>query len=293
MLREKCKVIVQTEWDGRRVDAMIALHAFRSAASIERFGERFPERGIALVLTGTDIYGESGRTAEAARSMAIATRIVALQPDALDRLPGPARSKAEAIFQSAAALPRQAKPRGRLDCVAAGHLRAVKDPSTLFAAFRLLPEGLPIALHHFGEALEPALGEEAAALQAHDPRYRYRRGQSHARVRAAIQAAHLLVHPSRAEGGANVIVEAVTSGTPVVATRIPGNVGMLGKRYSGYFEPGDAAGLARILQRALREPAYLARLREQCARRRSLFRPAAEARAVHRLVARLLAHGAA
>jgi glycosyltransferase involved in cell wall biosynthesis len=163
----------------------------------------------------------------------------------------------------------------------------VKDPATLFAAVRLLEPDLPIRIRHFGAALEPTLGDEAAALHAHDARYRFHGAQPHPRVRAAIQAAHLLIHPSRAEGGANVIVEAVTSGTPVIASRIPGNVGMLGARYAGYFEPGDAAGLARLLHRALREPAYLERLCRQCAARRALFRPAREAAALRRLLAEL------
>jgi putative glycosyltransferase (TIGR04348 family) len=293
MLREKCKVIVQTEWDGRAADVLVALHAFRSAGSIARFHEHHPDRPVVLMLTGTDIYGDMGQTAEAVRSQEIATRIVTLQEDALVSLAPALRAKAEVIFQSAPPLPRKAKPKGRLDCVAAGHLRQVKDPATLFAAMRLLPPELPIRLRHFGAPLERNLGDEAFALQAHDRRYLYLGAQPHARVRAAIQAAHLLVHPSLAEGGANVIVEAVTAGTPVVASRIPGNVGMLGKRYAGYFEPGDALGLAKLLRRTLREPAFLARLREQCAQRRPRFRPATEARAVRRLVAELLAQGAA
>jgi len=107
-------------------------------------------------------------------------------------------------------------------------------------------------------------------------------------VRSAIKAAHILIHPSLMEGGANVVVEAVTSGTPVLASRVSGNVGMLGARYPGYFEPGDAAGLAALLVRALKGPAYLARLRSACAKRRTLFHPAAEARAVRRLVAEML-----
>lgn len=293
MLRASSKVILQTEWDGRPADILIALHAFRSAGSIARFRERFPERPIALMLTGTDIYGDMGGTAEAARSLERANRLVLLQEDAMARLAPPLRAKAEVIFQSAEPLPRKAKPRGRLDCVAAGHLRAVKDPATLFAAMRLLPPALPIYLRHFGAALDEGLGQDAAALQAQDARYRYHGAQPHARVRAAIQSAHLLVHPSLAEGGANVIVEAVTAATPVIASRVPGNVGMLGKRYSGYFEPGDARALARMLRRALEDPQRVAHLRAQCAERRPLFRPIAEERAVRRLVARLIAQGGA
>ena len=288
MLRDGCRVIVQTEWDGRPADAMVALHAFRSAGSIARFHERHPDRGVAVVLTGTDVYGDLGRTDAARRSLQVANRIVTLQEEALAILEQPLRAKGETIFQSAPLLRPKAKAKGRLDCVAAGHLRQVKDPATLFAAVRLLPPGLPIHVRHFGAPLETSLGHEAFALQAHDRRYTYLGAKPHGRVRAAIHAAHVLIHPSRAEGGANVIVEAVNSGTPVVASRIPGNIGMLGKRYSGYFDPGDAAALARMLQRALREPAFVARLREQCDSRRPLFRPATEARAVRGLVAALL-----
>lgn len=268
---------------------MVALHAFRSAASVARFSERCPGGPIAVMLTGTDVYGEMGKTPEAARTLDCATRIVTLQEEALDRLEPRWRAKAQVIFQSARALRPAAKPRGRLDCVVAGHLRAVKDPLTMFEAMRRLPPDLPIRVRHFGAPLEPQLGEAAFALQATDRRYRYHGAQPHGLVRSAIKAAHVLVHPSLAEGGANVIVEAVTAGTPVIASRIPGNIGMLGKRYPGYFEPGDAGALAKALMRALREPAFLARLRSGCADRRALFSPAAEARAVRSLVARLLA----
>jgi hypothetical protein len=68
---------------------------------------------------------------------------------------------------------------------------------------------------------------------------------------------------------------------------------MLGPRYSGYFEAGDAAGLAKLLRLALREPRFLKRLRDECASRRPLFRPAVEARAVRRLVAGMLLQGRA
>ena len=272
---------------------MVALHAFRSADSIARFSDNRPGRPVALMLTGTDIYGEMGRTAEAARSLELANHIVTLQEDALSLLPARWRRKARVIFQSARAMRAKAKPRNRLDCVVAGHLRPVKDPRTLLAAVRLLPPGLPIRVRHFGAPLDLALGEAAFALQASDRRYRYHGARPHGVVRDAMRSAHVLVHPSLAEGGANVIAEAVMAGTPVIASRVPGNVGMLGRRYAGYFEPGDAKGLAALMQRALREPGYLARLREQCGRRRPLFAPAAEARAVRGLVAEMLAQGGA
>ena len=44
-----------------------------------------------------------------------------------------------------------------------------------------------------------------------------------------------------------MILEAVRCGTPVLASRVPGNVGMLGAHYEGYFPHGDAAVLAALL----------------------------------------------
>jgi glycosyltransferase involved in cell wall biosynthesis len=93
------------------------------------------------------------------------------------------------------------------------------------------------------------------------------------------------------EGGAHVVMEAVCSGTPVLASRIAGNVGMLGAGYEGYFEHGDAAALAKLLlacryAQPADDPAHfgLARLRAQCALRAPLFAPETERRAVEQLV---------
>lgn len=93
-----------------------------------------------------------------------------------------------------------------------------------------------------------------------------------------------MVISSVIEGGANVIIEAVTAGVPVLASRIPGNIGMLGRDYNGYFAPGDCRELARLLDRASRDPAFLSLLQRQCARRAPLFAPAREQAEVIRLV---------
>jgi glycosyltransferase involved in cell wall biosynthesis len=169
-----------------------------------------------------------------------------------------------------------------------GHLRPEKDPLTLFAAVRLLPPGLPIRIRHVGMALDAGLGAEARALQAMDSRYRHVGPLPHGLARVALQRAHLLVHPSRMEGGANAIVESITAGTPVIASRVSGNVGMLGASYEGYFEPGDCVALANRLVQAFEAPSYLRALAAQCRARIALFSPAAESRSVGRLVAELV-----
>jgi glycosyltransferase involved in cell wall biosynthesis len=91
------------------------------------------------------------------------------------------------------------------------------------------------------------------------------------------------------EGGANVIVEAIVSGTPVIASRISGNIGMLGGRYPALFRTGDAAALAAMLAHACMEKRFLRTLSEACDARKPLFRPAKEAAAVRALVRQLLA----
>jgi glycosyltransferase involved in cell wall biosynthesis len=86
------------------------------------------------------------------------------------------------------------------------------------------------------------------------------------------------------EGGANVVIEAARSGTPVLASRIDGNVGLLGESYDGYFPLDDASALASLLQRLRDEPAMLLDLQRQCDARAPLFDPAHEAAALHALI---------
>jgi glycosyltransferase involved in cell wall biosynthesis len=59
------------------------------------------------------------------------------------------------------------------------------------------------------------------------------------------------------EGGAHVVIEAIRSGTPVLASRIDGNLGLLGDDYPGCSTWGDDAALAALLEQARDDPAML------------------------------------
>ena len=142
-------------------------------------------------------------------------------------------------------------------------------------------------LDHIGAALDPALGAAAAGLAAVQPNYRWLGGLPHAAVRGHIQRAHVLVHASRLEGGAHVVTEALRSGTPVLASNIAGNLGLLGLGYSGVFEAGDAASLAALLTRARDDAAMLPALQHEAAARAVLFSPQAERAALLTLLATL------
>jgi putative glycosyltransferase (TIGR04348 family) len=289
MLRDRYTIIVQTEWSGEPADALIALHARRSAASVALYREREPQRKLAVVLTGTDLYKDLPGSAEATRSLDLADFIVVLQEDAPHLLPAAWRRKAQVIFQSAPALAPRRRGTQRLDCVVVGHLREEKDPRTLFRACALIAPHVDLRIRHIGAPLDPDLGQEARALALRDPRYRYSGPLPRGLTRAAIAAAHVLIHPSVVEGGANVIVEAVTAGTGVIASRISGNVGMLGQDHPGYFAAGDERALARLLVRAWEDRAYRRALLAASARRKPLFAPGKEQRAIRALVKSLLA----
>jgi putative glycosyltransferase (TIGR04348 family) len=288
MLRDRFRVIVQTQWNGEACDAMVALHARRSAASISRFAAAGGSRHLAVVLTGTDLYEDLSHSAAVPRSLDAAHRIVVLQEEAMRSLEPRWRRKACVVLQSATPLRTLRKTKKALHCVAAGHLRREKDPRTLFAAMRLIPRELPITLRHIGAPLDASLARAARKLAREDPRYRYSGPLAHGLTRAAIQSAHLLVHPSVVEGGANVISEAITSGTAILASRIAGNVGLLGRRYPGYFDAGDASGLAACLVQAWEDANFHKRLQSACAARKSALAPAAEGRALRNLLADLL-----
>jgi putative glycosyltransferase (TIGR04348 family) len=287
MLAGDYEVRLAKDWDGAPADAMLALHARRSVASIAAWSAL--RRPLAVALTGTDLYRDlPNADADALRSLAVADRLIVLHEGAPDDVPAEHRAKCVVCFQSTAlrkALPKTAR---HLRALMVGHLRHEKDPTTAFAAMRLLATREDIALDHIGNGLDEALAGEARALMTAQPRYRWLGALPHAVTLAHIQRAHVLLHPSAMEGGAHVVMEAVRSGTPVLASRVSGNVGMLGRDYRGYFEPGDAAGLAASLQQLRDDPAMLQGLRAQCDQRSPLFEPAREQATLKSVIATLL-----
>jgi len=286
-------------------DLFVAIHARKCAAPLLAFRARHPRRGIVVALAGTDLSedlaaasendsGSQGaapadeRRARTLEALAAADRIVALQPLALLELPPELRGKARTILQSALPL-RSPPPRARrhLSLVVVGHLRAVKDPFLPAKALRLLPPGSRIRIAHYGAALEPECAAEARAAMTLDPRYRWLGERSRGDVRRAIARAHALLHPSRSEGGANTVGEAVVLGTPVLATAIPGNIGLLDGDYPGLFPAGDAPALAALLARFEREPALREILTERCRAIAERHRPEREVAAWRALLADL------
>lgn len=293
------RVRITQQWpDAQAADdaLMLALHARRSAASVRAWAQAGRGRQLAVVLTGTDLYQDIERDAAAQQSLALAQRLVVLQDQGIAALPPGLQSKARVIYQSTPERRTLPKTDRWLRAVMVGHLRQVKSPQTLMDAVRLLAPEAGIRIDHIGEASEPPWAERARATEAQCPHYRWLGALPHGRTRDAIQRAHVLVHTSAMEGGAHVIMEAVRSGTPVLASRVSGNLGMLGADYAGYFEHGDAEALAALLLRCREGQHHTAQdpttdllglLRRQCELRAALFTPGSERAGLLQLIEEL------
>ncbi|MHB1844062.1 MAG: selenoneine biosynthesis selenosugar synthase SenB [Deltaproteobacteria bacterium] len=281
------RVSVETEYLGGPVDALIALHAHRSHPSVRAFRDRFPSAPLIVGLAGTDLYGDlANGSAAALESISLADRLVVLQPLALEALPSALRRKARVIRQSAAP-PRHLGTAPGFDVCVIGHLRSVKDPFRAALASRRLPPRSRLRILHFGGALEPNLALRARREERENPRYRWLGERPRWETLRRLARSKALVLSSRSEGGANVISEAMVVGTPVLASRIPGSVGLLGRSYPGYFEAGDTEELAKLLDRIERDATFRGRLGDHCRRLRPLFSPARERAAWQNLLGEL------
>ena len=270
-------VEVSVQWPPERAaDAMLALHARRSHASIKAFPA---ERPLVVALTGTDLYRDIHESAEARESLELAHRLIVLQPMAVRELAPRLRRKVRVVVQSSATTLRHAPVRRRFRVCVIGHLRAEKDPLRTLAALQFLSEK-DLEVVHLGAALDPGLEDEARAGMAREPRYRWLGSVPHARALRWLASSHAMVISSRMEGGANVVCEALRIGVPVLASRIPGNIGLLGAGYGGYFPLGDERALARLIRRAAADRRFYSRLKNQVKKRRELVAPRAEARAL-------------
>jgi glycosyltransferase involved in cell wall biosynthesis len=131
------------------------------------------------------------------------------------------------------------------------------------------------------------MGERARREVARNPRYHWMGEWPHEKALRLLAACQAMVLSSKMEGGANVISEAIWLGVPVIASRIDGSIGLLGRTYRGYFPFGDTGALARLLRRLETDGAFYASLYRHCFGLRPLFRPAREREAWRGLLKQL------
>lgn len=282
------RVAVAEEYRSGRPDVLVALHARRSHPSIARFARACPGRPLIVALTGTDLYRDIGRSQRARQSLELAWRLVLLQPLGIDAVPERHREKARVIRQSATAPagPVSRRKAGFDACVLA-HLRAVKDPLLAARAMRLLPESSRVRVLHLGAVVDEGMGARVRAEQRRSPRYRWLGDRPHGAALRVLRRCRLLLVTSRLEGGANVVSEALACAVPILSTRIPGSVGILGADYAGYFPVGDARALANLLRRAECDSRFYRALKRRCGSLRGLVAPSRERACWRRLLAEI------
>jgi putative glycosyltransferase (TIGR04348 family) len=281
------RVTTTQSYSGKKIDSLIALHAHRSYQSIKTFHRQHPQLPIVVALTGTDVYRDLETNSYPERSLEIATKIVALQPKALERLQPGIRAKACVIYQSVDSSvfgSRRSTTRNRFEVCVVGHLRRVKDPFRTALAVRLVPASSRIQVMQIGAAMTKGMALSARAEARRNHRYRWLGQVSRSRTLEYLGRSEVCVISSLMEGGANVLSEAIVAGVPVLASRIDGNVGILGEDYPGLFEVGNTLELARFLVRSEIDPAFLKDIRSRLKRLAPLFKPIREQRAWAKLI---------
>ena len=111
---------------------------------------------------------------------------------------------------------------------------------------------------------------------------------SHQATLRTLARSHVMVISSRMEGGAHVVSEAIAAGVPVLASKIAGNCGLLGKDYLGYFPVGNEKALAKLLHRAETDQLFYKNLQDQVKKLQKLVQPGHERSSIQKLVTRLL-----
>ncbi len=271
------RVSIHERFRNQSCDVLVALHARRSARSIKQFSNRYPKKPLILSLTGTDLYGDIRHSSVAQESLQLATRLVALQPNAKSELNGRLKQKVRVIYQSVPPPKQSSQPKqGTFEVCVLGHLRAVKDPFRAAMAVRKLPSESRIQIVHIGKALTRAMEQRAKREIQRNSRYNWLGELSRAKALQRLAQSRLLVLSSKMEGGANVISEAVMLEVPVVASRIAGSIGLLGEDYPGYFPVGDTQSLSSMLLRAENDSGFYNSLHTHCQRLKPLFAPSAE-----------------
>jgi len=133
-----------------------------------------------------------------------------------------------------------------------GKLERVKGVACLIESFaRLVARDHDVVLYIVGHGIERAALEQQVTERGLAPRVRFMGAAHPSRVPLWMGATDLLCLPSLHEGCPNVVLEALASGRPVVASQVGGVPELMGSDTGLMVVPGDASGLESALERAL------------------------------------------
>jgi len=149
----------------------------------------------------------------------------------------------------------KAEHHGPVRLIFVGRVVFQKGLDVLFRALAALPTELDWELEIIGDGdARPALTLEAAQLGI-APRISFSGWQDRAVIAERYRAADLFVFPSRDEGMPNVVLEAMASGLPIVATAIAGSEELVREGENGHLVPTEnAPALTAALARLIAQP---------------------------------------
>jgi glycosyltransferase involved in cell wall biosynthesis len=177
---------------------------------------------------------------------------------------------------------------GDLAVLCVGTLHAVKGQAHLVEACRLLVgDGLDVTCRLIGEGPDRAALEERIGRAGLGDRIELAGARTRAQVAAELRTATVLAAPSvptrdgRREGIPVALMEAMSAGVPVVASRLSGIPELVEDGVTGLLvPPGDHVALAAALERLAGDPALRERLgragRERVVREFSVARSSRE-----------------
>jgi glycosyltransferase involved in cell wall biosynthesis len=145
-----------------------------------------------------------------------------------------------------------------------GRLAAVKGLPVLFEALKaLVPRHPGLMLELIGDGSERAGLERRVAAAGLGDHVRFLGYRGQAEVADRLRETDVFVLPSFAEGVPVVLMEAMASRVPVVATRVAGVGELVRDGESGFtVPPGDPVALAAAIDALLADPALCARMGE-------------------------------
>ena len=281
-------VRISETWSGNPADLLIALHALRSHQSINAFKKAFPDKPIILIVTGTDLYRDMKTYPEVNKSMEIVDALVVLQSAAVESIPKAHQNKTLVIYQSIKSIKRKQLLKKSFLVSVIGHLRPEKDPFCTVRALDFLPAKSNVRVIHLGKAMTKEMGNQAVGYSAQIKRYEWLDERSHKETLNQLSRCHMMVISSLMEGGAHVVSEAIALGVPVIASDIPGNRGLLGDDYPGYFPVGNEIELAKLLVDAETKPNFYQSLERHIKARQKYVSPEFEMQSIKKLVNLLL-----
>src|SRR5690554_7312911 len=287
------QVQVLTGYEGETADLMLALHAWRSAGAVAAWREKHPDKPLIVVLTGTDIYHHQHEyPGVTLASMDTADLLIGLHDLVARDIPESFRDKLVTLRQSAAqpAVRGGSRPEpGQFNICVIGHLRDEKDSLRAAWASRLLPEESAIVVSCAGKPHNDEWRERALSESKDNPRFHWLGELDKEKLENLMAVSSLMVISSVMEGGANVVSEACRAGLPILASDIPGNRGLLGEHYPGYYPVKDEAVLARLMRKAESEPEFLVKLTDCVNELAKTFTPERERQSLEQAVALALA----